>query len=198
MTPRATVSLLNLFLMALGLPLLLSSCSDENVDVPEAPVVEAPTPVVEAAPSEPEPAPVEVEKAGPVPMSSQLQAFISSLTEEQQALANPLSGQAEAIKVGEEEYQSLCAQCHGKAGNAENAPAAKALGVTPPDFSSEHERARMTDGARFAAMKNGIPGTAMQAFGAAMSDKQIWQLLAYVETLAPVAPSAAPPVAPED
>ena len=34
-------------------------------------------------------------------------------------------------------------------------------------------------------MKGGIPDTAMQAFGAAMSDKQIWEILAYVETLAP-------------
>jgi len=198
MTQRITPSRSVLFLLVFTLPLVFSACSKEEVEVTPEPVVEDSQPVVEATPSEPAPMPEAEDESGPVPMSSQLQAFLSSLSDEQKGVSNPLSGQEAAIKAGEEEYQSLCAQCHGKAGNADNAPAARALGVTPPDFSSEHERMRMTDGARFAAMKNGIPGTAMQAFGAAMSDDQIWRLLAYVETLAPAAPEPPAPPAAQD
>ncbi len=54
----------------------------------------------------------------------------------------------------------------------------------------------MPPGVQFKVMKNGIKGTSMQAFGAALSDDQIWEILAFVETLE-VKPEAPEEPAPE-
>ncbi len=55
----------------------------------------------------------------------------------------------------------------------------------PPgsDLSNPDRYALMTDGQRFQAMKLGVPGTAQQAFGAAMSDDQVWGILAFCASL---------------
>ena len=57
----------------------------------------------------------------------------------------------------------------------------------------------MTPGEQYLVMKHGIPETAMQPFGAALSDDQIWRILAYVETLRPAPPAAEePPPGPDE
>ena len=91
-----------------------------------------------------------------------------------------LAGQAEASSRGGEEFGSLCSHCHGKSGKGDG-PASKALGVSPGDLSSS----KLSAGERYQVMKSGVPGTAMQGFGAAMSDNQVWQLITYMETLRP-------------
>ncbi len=123
----------------------------------------------------------------PIVLSDAMKAFVGGLSEEDKGKTNPFSGKAEAIESGNAEYQSLCFQCHGKSGKGDG-PAAQALGVAPPDFTSPEFARVIPAGVQFQVLKNGVPGTSMQAFGAAMSDEQSWKILAYVESMAAGSP----------
>jgi mono/diheme cytochrome c family protein len=143
-----------------------------------------PEPVADATPEEaPEATPEATpEEAAEGNLSTQLTEFLASVTPEDKAKTNPKAGDAAAIEAGKGEFMSVCFACHGKEGKGDG-PAAGALNPKPGDLTDAAMNAKITDGDRFAIMKNGIPGTAMQAFGAALSDDQIWSLLAYVSTL---------------
>ena len=94
--------------------------------------------------------------------------------------ANPLQGNADAIKAGTGLYRSRCADCHGM----------DARGVRAPDLTQVWASGRTDDGL-FETLKGGVPGTEMPAFGPRMSDHEVWQILAYLRTLA--APAATDP-----
>ena len=168
--------------------LLLSACGGDEAAEPTP----APEPTPEATPEPtpeptPEATPEEVEGDGDgeaAELSEPLTKFLATLSDEQKAQENPKSGDADAIAKGKEQYGSMCRQCHGTAG-AGDGPVAKRF--TPPasDLTDPARAAAISDGANFQIMKQGIPGTAMQAFGAAMSDDQIWQILAYTSSLVP-------------
>ncbi len=155
--------------------------SPEPEATPEAPPEATPEPTPEATP-EPEAASGEA--------SQHLTDFLATLSEADRARKNPKSGNAEAIKKGGEEFQSVCIACHGSTGKGDG-PAAKALPVPVGDLTSAAFMGQLSSGDLMAIMKNGVPGTPMQAFGAALSDDQIWTLLAYVETLSKPADAAA-------
>ncbi|MEE2828440.1 MAG: c-type cytochrome [Myxococcota bacterium] len=177
------------------LVLLLPACSGGDAPpAPEAPVPDTPAeepatateeqPAVEETPE----AGAEAEEAAPVPavepsqLSDELKSLLSSPETDGRLRENPLSGDAEAIQKGKEEYQSVCSPCHGPEGKGDG-PAAKALSRPPSHLADPVRGAKLSEGDRFIVMKNGIPGTEMQAFGASLSDEQIWRILAYVETL---------------
>ncbi len=180
---KLTKTLLSASLAAL----LLSACGGDEAAEPTP----APEPTPEATPEPtpeptPEATPEEAETAeGEMPeLSEPLTKFLDTLSDEQKAQENPLAGNADAIAKGKEQYGSMCRQCHGTEG-AGDGPVAKRF--TPPasDLTDPARAAALSDGANFQIMKQGIPGTAMQAFGAAMSDDQIWQILAYTDSLVP-------------
>ena len=175
-----------LFLFAFGL--LFSSCGSEDKgdSVADAPPAEA-IPAEQVAPAEevtPAQALAVVEEVAEVFISDALKSTLATIRPEERAAENPLAGQEEAVRKGGEEFMSLCAHCHGKEGKGDG-PASKALGVSPGDLAVSST----TPGERFQIMKGGVTGTPMQSFGAAMSDKQIWSLIAYMESLRP-APEA--------
>ncbi len=191
------------FFLALVFGTQLAACSGGEKQATSS--AEGPAVVVEQQPAEQQPAeqqPVEqqpAEQQMKVSMSEALAATLATLSEEDRSLPNPLAGQAEASARGAEEFGSLCSHCHGKSGKGDG-PASKALGVSPGDLSSS----KLSVGERYQVMKSGVPGTAMQGFGAAMSDKQMWQLISYMETLRPAvevadepAVEAAEPAAPQ-
>ncbi len=167
--------------------ILIAGCGggDETTTTPEpeteAPVAEAtpeatPEPVAEETPAED----AEAAPAGELP--ERLATFFATFSDEDRAKSNPLSGNAEAISKGGDEFQATCFPCHGREGKGDG-PAAQAMGIKPADLSDTVRGALISDGERFLIMKNGIPDTAMQPFGAALSDDQIWRLLAFVESL---------------
>jgi putative heme-binding domain-containing protein len=91
---------------------------------------------------------------------------------------NPLQGNPDAIRDGGTKFRSRCAGCHGP----------DARGYIGPDITGL-SAAGYSDERLFGIVRRGVPGTDMTpADPLRVSDKEIWQMLAYVATLTP-APS---------
>jgi mono/diheme cytochrome c family protein len=98
------------------------------------------------------------------------------------------------VALGRQLYATRCAGCHGA--SLEGTPAAPPLDASGPS-------PQRSDAWLFAIIKAGgqavaPPGTtsAMPAFGAGLSDEQIWALLSYIESNWPPEVRAAQPQAP--
>jgi len=95
------------------------------------------------------------------------------------ALAQPNSfqGNMEAVQQGKAVYDKNCTACHGAdAGAGERAPAIVIAGAT----SMRGER---SDAQILAVVRGGIPGTAMPAWGARLSNDELLKLGAYIHAL---------------
>ena len=95
---------------------------------------------------------------------------------------NPLEGNPDAIRAGMGRFRLRCADCHGMDGR----------GVRGPDITQVWARAGPTRACsrRSAAA---CPDTEMPAFTAPRtSDREVWQMLAYLRTLAAPAPTDPP------
>jgi alcohol dehydrogenase (cytochrome c) len=92
--------------------------------------------------------------------------------------ANPFAGNADAIAAGKVIYDTTCAGCHGTNG----------AGNSAPPLNRALARAQ-TDADVFRLVRDGIEDTAMPAFPA-LSDDNVWRIIAYVRSL--VAASSAP------
>jgi len=93
--------------------------------------------------------------------------------------SNPLSGDAKAIKEGRDWYQNVCNVCHGARANGETARGGRAadLRIFNRGFRAYVEtvkRGRNTTGLAFS----------MPAWGGVLDDETIYQIGAYLETLA--------------
>lgn len=93
---------------------------------------------------------------------------------------NPVEGNPDAIRYGMGLFRSRCADCHGM----------DARGVRGPDITQVWASGRSDDGL-FRTIKFGVPNTEMPA-NPRLSDREAWQLLAYLRTLAAPAPSDPP------
>jgi putative heme-binding domain-containing protein len=97
------------------------------------------------------------------------------------AKRNPLEGNEAAIKNGMGLFRSRCADCHG----------VDARGVRSPDLTQVWASGRTDDGL-FQTVRNGVANTEMPANPAPRtSEVEIWQILAYLRTLA--APASTDP-----
>ena len=95
---------------------------------------------------------------------------------------NPLEGNPDAILAGMGGYRVRCADCHGLDGR----------GVRGPDITQVWNSGRTDDGL-FKTIRSGVPGSEMPAFAAPRtSDRDLWQMLAYLKTLAAPAPAEPP------
>ena len=94
---------------------------------------------------------------------------------------NPLEGNAQAVSNGAAMFRNRCAGCHGP----------DARGYLGPDLTG-FWAAGGADDRMFDIVRRGVPGTEMTAADPQrVADKDIWQTLAYVRTLAAV-PAAVP------
>jgi putative heme-binding domain-containing protein len=93
---------------------------------------------------------------------------------------NPVEGNPDAIKYGMGLFRSRCADCHGM----------DARGVRGPDITQVWASGRTDDGL-FTTIRNGVPNTEMPA-NPRLSEREAWQLLAYLRTLAAPAPTDPP------
>lgn len=92
---------------------------------------------------------------------------------------NPLPDPATAAKLGQPLYQANCSLCHGDLG-ASDGPASSSYDP-PPTNLAEGKITTDPDGKIFLATKQGkgkMPGMKR------LTDEQIWQIVAYVRTLA--------------
>lgn len=95
---------------------------------------------------------------------------------------NPLEGNLDAIRDGGTKFRSRCAGCHGP----------DARGYIGPDITGL-SAAGYTDERMFGIVRRGVPGTEMTPTDPLrVSDREIWQMLAYLATLtaAPSTPSS--------
>lgn len=95
---------------------------------------------------------------------------------------NPFEGDPEAIKAGMGGFRLKCADCHGT----------DARGVRGPDITQIWASGR-TDRGLFATIRQGVPNTEMPSFPPPRTnEREVWQILAYLRTLAAPAPTDPP------
>ncbi len=92
---------------------------------------------------------------------------------------NPYAGDAKVAKLGEYQFRSNCAFCHGLGARG---------GGRGPDLTRAQKHHGNTDGELFHNIHDGIAGTAMPAatnggIGVGMSDEEIWQVITYIRSV---------------
>jgi DMSO reductase family type II enzyme heme b subunit len=102
--------------------------------------------------------------------------------------AVPALAQAGDAAAGKVVYERKCAGCHGDKGDGKG-PAAELLAPKPRDFTAGLYKIRTTankaptDQDLFRVITDGMPGTSMPPW-AVLSEKDRWNLVAYVKTFA--------------
>lgn len=96
---------------------------------------------------------------------------------------NPLARDPKAAKAGEYEFRINCALCHGLGAKG---------GGRGPDLTRAVKKHTHSEADMFQVISNGIPGTAMPANGTngqgvGMTDREIWQIIAYIRSQEPKA-----------
>src|SRR5882724_12731169 len=92
---------------------------------------------------------------------------------------NPFAGDAKVAKLGEYQFRSNCAFCHGLGARG---------GGRGPDLTRANKRHGTSDAEIYHNIHDGIPGTAMPAatnggIGVGMSDEEIWQVVTYLRSV---------------
>ena len=92
---------------------------------------------------------------------------------------NPYAGDARVAKLGEYQFRSNCAFCHGLGARG---------GGRGPDLTRAQKHHGNTDTEIFHNIHDGIAGTAMPAatnggIGVGMSDEEIWQVVTYLRSV---------------
>lgn len=93
---------------------------------------------------------------------------------------NPITSDAASLKEAKTAYTTYCTPCHGDKGKGDGVAAA-GLSVKPADHSSAVVQSQ-TDGAIFWEMSEGH--NPMPSYKKAFTDRQRWQLVNYIRTLA--------------
>jgi mono/diheme cytochrome c family protein len=134
-----------------------------------------------------------LERAGR-PAAQATFAFPIAAPGEASGSLNPLRADTPTLTAGQQLYAANCVICHGVAGKGDG-PTAAGLSPRPADFTQHMVPGKHTDGQIFLWIKDGFPGTAMPAWGARLSEEQIWQLVTYLRGFGQVAPVAGGPLA---
>jgi cytochrome c oxidase cbb3-type subunit 3 len=98
---------------------------------------------------------------------------------------NPLANDPKASKLGEFQFRSNCAFCHGLGARG---------GGRGPDLTRAQKRHGNADAELFRTINEGVPGTAMPPNGATqqgvgMTETEIWQVIAYIRSVQVKAPA---------
>ncbi len=84
------------------------------------------------------------------------------------------------VLAGINDFDSMCAGCHGGPGKD---PEAMGQGLNPPAPDLAEEAAEMTPAELFWVTRNGIRMTGMPAWGATHDDESIWPVIAFLTRL---------------
>jgi mono/diheme cytochrome c family protein len=106
-------------------------------------------------------------------------------------IKNPTKRTRASITAGKKAYDINCASCHGK--RAEGAEKAGTLisiieeqgGRQPPDLTDSKWDHGSTDDSIYTTIKKGVPGTMMASWNGRIRDREIWNIVNYLRSLAP-------------
>jgi putative heme-binding domain-containing protein len=92
---------------------------------------------------------------------------------------NPYAGDPKMAKLGEFQFRSNCAFCHGLGARG---------GGRGPDLTRAQKRHGNGDADLFRTINEGVPGTAMPPNGATqqgvgMTEEEIWQVITYIRSV---------------
>jgi mono/diheme cytochrome c family protein len=97
----------------------------------------------------------------------------------------PAGARAADLAQGKQNYDAVCAACHGKTGNADG-PGAAALQVPPKRFDDCAAMSKVTDDTMISVIKDGGAAhhlsSEMQPWGSAFDDDQVMDLVAYIRS----------------
>ncbi len=88
-----------------------------------------------------------------------------------------------SVDDGHTLYLTNCLPCHGVSGKGDG-PAGRALNPAPADLIQHAAPGVHTDGQLFDWITNGYPGSAMPAFKDQLTDRQRWEIINFLRTLA--------------
>ena len=96
-------------------------------------------------------------------------------------IKSPLTGNQNDLKEGKKIFTEMCVICHGLKGKGDGIAAAS-LNPKPANFNSKTVQDQ-TDGELFWKITNGnAPTAAMAAYKDILTEKQRWQMVAYIRT----------------
>jgi cytochrome c oxidase cbb3-type subunit 2 len=95
------------------------------------------------------------------------------------------------VSRGAHLYMKYCQPCHGAEG-AGDGPAVNTLDTPPRDFTAGEYKFRSTNlamlptaGDLYRTIAQGVPGTAMPGWDRRLADREMWAIVAFLETLTP-------------
>lgn len=106
-----------------------------------------------------------------------------NIPEQYAELTNPYPASSENIVVGKKIYQAQCQMCHGESGQGDGL-AGEQLLPRPANLSLTRRLPVTTDAFYFWTLSEGGKtfATAMPEFTNRLSDKEMWQIILYINT----------------
>jgi copper transport protein len=96
-------------------------------------------------------------------------------------LVNPIPPSQQSLTHGRALFQQDCVACHGETGKGDG-PQAATLSPRPADLTVHIPL--HSDRQLYVWMRDGLPGTAMPAFGGKLQEEELWHLLNYLKSQA--------------
>jgi len=114
------------------------------------------------------------------------QVLHASIARHASGETNPISVNEENLKAGVSTYKTMCARCHSTpAGNS----SVYGQSFYPPAPQLSGGMFGYTDSQLFWLIKHGIRNTGMPAWGAMLSDDEIWQIVSLLKNSHDLPPS---------
>jgi mono/diheme cytochrome c family protein len=106
-----------------------------------------------------------------------------TLPAEYRRMTNPVAPTPEALRAGMEHWADHCAICHDNNGSGQ-VPVGRGLFPPAPDMRLAATQ-RLSDGALFYAIEQGVPLTGMPAWstGTAGGERESWELVRFIRHL---------------
>jgi mono/diheme cytochrome c family protein len=98
-------------------------------------------------------------------------------------IANPVPASSDAVAAGRKTYARLCIRCHGPEGKGDGGGAG--AGGQPADFTDATWDFGSSDGEIYSVIRDGTSAD-MEAYGERIGATEIWQLVHFIKSLAPV------------
>ena len=102
-----------------------------------------------------------------------------TIARESHGMTNPVANNDENLIAGIKSYGANCAVCHGAA-DAKSSTLAKGFYIKSPMLAKEGVEDDR-DGVTFWKLKHGIRFSAMPAFGANLSDDELWKVALFLK-----------------
>ena len=101
---------------------------------------------------------------------------------EDAAVKNPVAADEASIAAGKTLFAANCGSCHGAEGRGDGIMGEN-MRVKPANLTDAARKHGETDGEWFAAIKNGITSAGMPAAGPKLTDRQIWEVVNFLNSI---------------